>query len=318
MIQSFLRPASTPLGLAPHKREYDLPFHDDHANRFLILLIGLMTFLAILSASAGLVLTSMAGRWVTGLEHHMTIEVPSLDANGVPYDETQRKTRLAGVDALLNKEGDIVDRAVKTPKEVGKLVEPWLGSDDKILGQVDLPTLISITLANKNNEDDVFARLSQGVAAIAPDIRIETHQGWLADVLRLTHALSFSAYLIGLITALTTVTAVGGAVRARMATFHEQLEILHLIGATDGYIARQFQRHAIQVSLIGAGAGFIGAMLTLLLIDQLAGTIDLSLVPALLLSQSSFLFILSIPVMATLLTVATTRWTVLKTLRDMP
>ncbi len=318
MMSFFKSNSGTPLGLAPNKREYDLPFHDDHANRFLTLLIGLMTYLAILSASAGLVLTDMAGRWVSGLEHHMTIEIPSMDDNGVRYTADQRKSRQEKVDAILNAEGSIVDRQVKTPKDVGKLVEPWLGSDDKVLGQIDLPTLISITLAASDNDDDIPDRLRRAVVTIAPDIRLETHQGWLADVLRLTRTLSFSAYLIGAITALTTITAVGGAVRARMAAFHEQLEILHLIGAADDYIARQFQRHAFQISLMGAGAGFMASMVTLMMVDQLAGSVDLSLVPALILSKFAFLFLLSIPILVAVLTITTTRFTVLKTLGDMP
>ncbi len=319
MIQFFSRKAGrSPLGLAPNKREYDLPFHDDAANRFLILLIGLMTYLAILSASAGLVLTSMAGRWVSGLEHHTTIEIPGSDQNGVRYTDDQRQARITGVNIVLNRIGDIVDSQIKTPKEVGKMVEPWLGSDDKVLGQIDLPTLISVTFEKNDSAKNMSDQLRNDLLAIAPDIRVETHQGWLGDVLRLTRTFSFSAYLIGFITALTTITAVGGAVRARMAAFHEQLEILHLIGAADEYIARQFQRHAFQVSLLGAGVGFIGAMLTLMIIDQLAGSIDLSLVPSLLLSEYSFLFLLIIPALLVVLTVVTTRMTVLRSLGEMP
>ncbi len=304
------------LGLAPEKREYDLPFHDDRAGRFLILLIGLMTYLAILSGAGGMVLTSMAARWSTGLANHMTIEVPVLDQNGTHLTNAQHQEKITALHTWLVANPAVRTVKVEDPAAVAKLVEPWLGSDQKILGQMPLPALLSVTLIGDTGK--VIGPLQIGIQNIVPTAKIETHQSWLNDVLRLTSTLSFAAYLIGLITTVTTVSAVSGAVRARMAAFHEQLEILHLIGASDEYITRQFQKHALQLSFMGAGIGFLLAMMTLVLIDNLAGTVDLALVPALILSGKAFIILLAIPILTCLITVFTTRLTVLQTLQDMP
>lgn len=304
------------LGIAADRHDYDLPFHDDRANRFLILLIGLMTYLALLAAAAGLVLTGMADRWNTGLANHLTIEIPGVGPNGARLTPEQHQEKTEQIRTLLNREGLIKDMSVQTPTAVGKLVEPWLGASDKILGQVPLPTLITVVTV-----DDTPASLKQlkdQIARLSPDIRVETHQSWLQDVLRLTDTLSFAAYLIGLITAVTTVSAVAGAVRARMTAYQEQLEILHLIGAADDYITGQFGRHAWQLSMSGAGAGFILAMITFIVIDQLAGAVELTLVPSLILSQYAFILLLFIPILTCLITVFTTRYTVKKTLEEMP
>ena len=304
------------LGIAVDKREYDLPFNDDRANRFLILLIGLMTFLALLSGAAGMVLSNMADRWTSGLSNRLTIEIPTMDATGLMLPDAAQKDRLNSIETILKGETDIAKSTIQTPAEVGKLVEPWLGAGDKILGQVPLPALITVELEN----DDLALpeRLQTAISRVVPDARVETHQSWLNDLLRLTGTLSFASYLIGFITAITTIMAVAGAVRARMAAHHEQLEILHLIGATDEYICRQFQKHALQLSFIGSGIGFVFSMLTLAIIDQLAGAVELTMIPALILSNGAIFIMLLIPMLACLITVLTTRLTVLQSLREMP
>lgn len=307
--------SSPRLGLAPKVRDYDLPFHDDRANRFLVMLIGLMTYMAILAAAAGLVLTGMGTRWSSDLARHMTIEIPSVDAKGKTYDDATQTNRVTQVLTLVGRHVSEDSITVKSPADVGKLVEPWLGASEKILGQVPLPTLISI---ESITAPDFIEDLRDSLVAVAPDIRVETHQGWLDDVLRLTRTLSFAAYLIGFITAITTVSAVSGAVRARMAAYHEQLEILHLMGAADDYISRQFKRHALQLALSGAGTGFILSMVTLVIIDQLAGSVQLAMVPSLILNQTYFWILLVIPLLTCALTVTTTQFTVSQSLKEMP
>lgn len=304
------------LGIAQEKREYDLPFHDDRANRFLLLLIGLMTYLALLSGSAGMVLSNMADRWTSGLSNKITIEVPTMDASGAKLTDAQQKDRLNSIEAILKGESDITNTIVQTPAEVGKLVEPWIGSGDMVLGQIPLPSLITVEI--EEDDPNLPARVQGAITKVVPDARVETHESWLNDLLRLTGTLSFASYLIGFITAVTTIMAVAGAVRARMAAHHEQLEILHLIGATDEYITRQFQKHALQLSFIGAAVGFVSAMLTLMMIDQLAGAVELTLIPSLILSGRAVFILLTIPVLACLITVLTTRITVLQSLQEMP
>jgi cell division transport system permease protein len=305
------------LGVALEKREYDLPFNDDRANRFLILLICLMTYLALLSASAGMVLSNMADRWTSGLADKITIELPTMDPSGLKLPPDQQQARLNTIETLLKGEKDIIDVKIQPPEDVAKLVEPWIGSSQGVLDQVPLPALISVT-TTQDADLSLIPRVHQAIVTAVPDARVETHQNWLNDLLRLTGTLSFTAYLIGFITAITTISAVAGAVRARMAAHHEQLEILHLIGAADEYITRQFQKHALQLSFIGSGIGFVAAMLTLALIDSLAGTMDMALLPSLVLSPYAIIILLAIPMLSCLITVFTTRITVLQSLAEMP
>jgi cell division transport system permease protein len=317
MMRLFLpRGSHARIGIASGGREYDLPFNDDRANRFLILLIALMTFMALLATAAGIVLSGMADRWTAGLADHITIEIPTMDANGIALTADLQTQRLDSIQSMLTADIAVAGVEIQKPEDVSKLVEPWLGTGGTVLGQVTLPALMTINLTD--SDPKVLARLKKSLATVVPDARLETHQSWLNDVLRLTSTLSFAAYLIGFMTAITTISAVAGAVRARMAAHHEQLEILHLIGASDEYITRQFQKHALQLSFLGSSLGFGAAMLCFAMIDHLSGSVDMGLIPNMVLSGSALLKLLLVPIFGCVITVFTTRLSVLQCLKEMP
>ena len=66
-----------------------------------------------------------------------------------------------------------------------------------------------------------------------------------------------------------TVLSVTFATRGAMATNRPIVEVLHFIGARDGYIARQFQRHFLMLGLQGGAIGG-GAAILLFLLANLA------------------------------------------------
>src|SRR5205085_4232694 len=73
-----------------------------------------------------------------------------------------------------------------------------------------------------------------------------------------------------------TVLTVTFATRGAMAANRPIVEVLHFIGATDGYIAGQFQRHFLTLGLkggaIGGGASVVVLALAGLFGDRLVGT----------------------------------------------
>ena len=70
------------LGSAQGKRRYDLPLNQSVGTGFLMVLIALMTFLAIMAVSTSFALNSMTAHWSSGLENKVTIEIPAETNNG--------------------------------------------------------------------------------------------------------------------------------------------------------------------------------------------------------------------------------------------
>ena len=116
----------------------------------------------------------------------------------------------------------------------------------------------------------------------------------------------------------TTVTAISGAVGARMAVYRAEVELLHLMGATDNYIARQFQRYAMIAALQGGFAGTIAGAGAIFLTGAVSGRMNVDLLPGFALEPLQIATLCALPALAALIAVGTARQTVMRVLTAMP
>ncbi|HEU4838716.1 MAG TPA: permease [Micavibrio sp.] len=316
-IPSFKNPfqRERTLGVAKGKRRYDLPLAGSTSNGFLRLLIGLMCVLGMLALCASFALAAMTQRWAAGLENKVTIEIPAADSGG--------ETIAPGIVASMTDEAarmlmghpDVQDAHILEEDEIKHLLSPWLG-DDMVMDSIPIPGLISVTF-NKGAVPDL-EDLEVQIRDVAPQARIDTHENWLEDVTRFTGALQFAALLLTLIIGATTLVAVAGGVRSKLSENKEELELLHLMGASDSYIARQLQRHTLILSLQGGAAGVAMGGILLFIISMVAGKIGVNLVPDFRLDGAQKLMLILMPLPIAVLAMITARFTVLRVLVKMP
>jgi cell division transport system permease protein len=305
------------LGKATGKRRYDLPLNRSDSTRFLVTLIGLMTFLAVLAIAAFFALAAMSERWSSGLEDKITVEIPAETEAGLLLkpDEVAQITSAAA--SVLGVHPAVESHHVLSAEEIHGLVKPWLGESVLSADQMPLPGLISVTLKPDTARTAVQG-LGDKIAAAAPGARMDTHESWLKDVLRFTGALQFAATLLLAVIGATTVIAVAGAVRARLAVHKADVELLHLMGAADLYISNQFQRHSLLLGLMGGAMGVLAGFLALALIGWISGEMDVNLLPAYSVQAAEVITILALPLLIALLAAVTARHTVMRALREMP
>lgn len=303
------------LGVAKEKRRYDLPLTGSSNNNFLRLLIGLMCVLGILALAASFALTAMNKRWSQGLENRISVEIPAADSGGEVIDQNIVKSMTDDAAQLLNQSKDVKEAAIMEESQIRELLAPWLGTD-MVMDSVPVPGLISVTF-NDDAQPDLKALGSQ-LKEVAPRARIETHESWLGDVLRFTGALQFAAILLGLIIGVTTLVAIAGGVRSKLSENKEELELLHLMGASDSYIAKQLQRHTLILALQGGAGGVAAGLLLLVIIALIAGNIGVNLVPDFKLDNLQKLALVLMPLPVAALAMVTARHTVLRVLRKMP
>ncbi len=310
-----LKKTNTSLGVAQKKRQYDLPLNKDSGGLFLKTLIGLMTLLAMLALTASFALSAMTDRWSSGLENKASIEIPAEDKNGAILNKEKIKSITFDVEDFLRTHPAIEDVQIMDEEQIAELIAPWLGEGLALEG-IPLPGILSVTF----NADVIFdiPSLEENLKAISPQIRLDTHESWLKDVLRFTGALNFAAILITIIIGITTIVAVAGAVHSRMAIYHDELELLHLMGAGDRYISRQLQRHTLIISFQGAIAGAMAGTIILFIIGWLTGRMEISLIPEFSLSIVQIFLLLVLPFIISLLGMLTARQTVLRVLTQMP
>ncbi len=303
------------LGVAKGKRRYDLPLAGSAGNGFLRLLIALMSVLGMLALCASFALSAMTQRWSDGLENKVSVEIPASDSGGEVTAPGIVQSMTDDAAKLLMGRPDVTEAKIMEESDIRKLLSPWLG-DDMVMDSIPLPGLISVTFEKGAVPD--LKELEIELRDVAPRARIDTHESWLSDVLRFTGALQFAAILLTMIIGATTLVAVAGGVRSKLSENKEELELLHLMGASDSYIAKQLQRHTLILSLQGGAAGVAAGGILLFAISMIAGEIGVNLVPDFRLDSAQKAMLLLLPVPIAVLAMMTARFTVLRVLGKMP
>lgn len=297
---------------------YDLPLSGASGTGFLMLLVALMTFLAMLALSGAFALQEIGTHWRSGLEGRATVEIPATDSAGKILSESTRSSARKEILSFLKGAPAVMEAKALERSEIAELVGPWLGDTENLpaMEGIALPDLIAVTLARDDPES--IAALDRKIRAIAPRARIDAHQDWLGDMLRFTGALQTAALILALVTGATTAASVGGAVRSRMAEHKADIEILHLMGATDSYVIRQFQRHSMSLAFRGGCAGLAGGWAVMLLISFVAGSSASVILPDVSFSGVQIAVLLALPLFAAGIACLAARLTVRRALAHMP
>ncbi|MBN9528572.1 MAG: cell division protein [Alphaproteobacteria bacterium] len=289
------------------RRPSDLQLDRDPSGRFLPFAVTLMVFLAMLATAAALALSQSALGFQHGLEGRLTVQIADEPGSSL--------APRSGRAAELLRQTPGIARAEEMPREaVAALLQPWLGRDG-LTRELPLPALIDIELTPGMAVD--LDALQAHLADAVPGARIDDPRPWLDRLSRIAVLLEGLALAIVAAIGLATVAMVVFATRAGLAAHRDVIEVLHLIGARDAYIARQFQAHALRLALRGALAGTALAALALFAIGRAAAQLDAALLPPVEFGPLSWATLVALPLVASLLATVTARLTVLGALRRM-
>lgn len=290
----------------------DVPLARDASERFLPWLVAFMVYLAALALVSGIVLHNLVQRWDSGLAGHLTVEVPVL---GLELAEAEQDARVDQAVRILKQSPGVTSAAQLAPREIAKLLEPWLGTSayDEDL---PLPALIAVTIDDSGPPDlaSLAARLEQAV----PGTLVDDHQRWLGKLLDLARSIQAIALVVVLLVALSAILSVVFVTRTGLSVHRQVIELLHLIGAHDAYIAKQFQKHALRLGLRGGLIGLALALATILPVGTLLDRTDSALLSQVSLSLKELSFLAALPLVAAVVAMVTARRTVLSTLARMP
>lgn len=286
-------------------RRSDLPLERDALGGFLPWLIAFMVYLAIIALAGVLVLETMAGRWDKGMSGTLTVQIPATGK-----DDDRRLEAAMGVIRAMP--GVFHAEALDTGRLMA-LLEPWLGASAGI-EDFPLPRLIDVEVASGSRVD--AAALSRRLAAVAPGSTVDDHGVWLNRLIRLIRTAEILAAVVMALIGLACVGTVIFTTRTGLAIHQEAIEVLHLIGAQDKYVARQFANRALSLGLRGGVAGMALAAPTLLGLGALARSMEV--LPDFSLSAVHWGVLAGLPLIAALIAMVTARVTVLRTLARMP
>jgi len=293
----------------------DAPLHLDW-------IVAAMAFLAALALVGALATADAAARWRHGLTGNLTVEIPAAVSADKGAGAASPEERLNRAFDVLRSEPGITRATPVTRQHIAELLAPWLGdvglgslgSDAGGLAEsLPVPQLVDVTLNPDGHLD--LAGLKQRLAAAVPGTTVDDHQLWVADVVHLARLAVGLAIAVVVLVALTAIAAVVIATRAGLAVHHEAIDLLHLIGAEDRYIADQFAAQATRLGLRGGLLGLLIAALALVAVGVASQAVDPKLLPQLWPTVGELLPLVLIPPASAGLAWLTARRTVLSALK---
>ena len=270
-----------------------------------------MCYLACLAIGALILINRAVDSWTSGLSREVTVQVRLLQNSDIDKELANAKALLETTQGVLGV--DVLDRGAGA-----KLLEPWLGPNN--LDDLPIPRLIRVTIDEKAPPD--FVALEADLKRSVKGASLDTHRRWEAELTRMASALSTLSYAILALICISTIAMVIFATRTVLDANRHVVDVLHLVGAKDGYIARQIDSRFLKTGLM---AGLFGAVLGILTFFLLGltgiagggGFADASrglLFAPPTIAVWSYGALLSVPVIATLICLITSRMALMRML----
>ena len=273
----------------------------------------IMCYLACLAIGALILINRAVDSWTSGLSREVTVQVRMLQNSDIETELANAKTLLEATRGIVSV--DVLDRSAGA-----KLLEPWIGSSN--LDELPIPRLIRVTIDEKAPPD--FTELEQSLKQNVKGSSLDTHRRWEVELTRVASALSTLSYAILALICVSTIAMVIFATRTVLDANRHVVDVLHLVGAKDGYIARQidsrFLKTGLMAGLFGVGLGVVTFFLLGLTGNTGAGGFadasrGLLFAPAAT-AIWSYGALLSVPIIATLICLITSRMALIRMLRD--
>lgn len=213
----------------------------------LLFVLTVLCFLASLSVIGALAAGRAAEGWQAQLVGSATVVVRASDRESADAAAARAAEALAGVKGVSEA------RALEREKAEA-LVKPFLGPDP-LPADLPVPRLIAVELSK--TAPATPAALTAALKAAGVDASVDDHSLWTKQIMHAGELARWVAvFLFG-----TIVTAAAAlitfATRQGLATRDDLVTVLHLAGATDAFIARQFQARFARMA---AFAGFWGGV----------------------------------------------------------
>lgn len=287
----------------------DIPFVRDDAHRLLPLMIAcLIGFAALLLAVA--------------VSIHHTIDSQSQGVIGalqveVPRSRADDRNLMNGLMQELRTTPGVTDVTIISASAMEGMLKPWLG-DNFSLADLSLPVMIDVktTVRDGHTAVDVEA-LKRAVSKIDTGIRIEDRGPWTQQVTQATNVLQAIVMVVATLLVACVIGMVVLVAKTNLRLHFKTVSLLHMFGATDDYILRQFQWNSAWLAARGAIAGVLLAGLVFAAVVVASLRWQSPVMPHVSMDILHAVMFVALPVLTAVIAFIVTRMTVRSMLRHM-
>ncbi len=221
-----------------------------------------MCFFACLTAGTVYMMNQSASAWLRDIASEVTVQIE-------PRERVDIEKQIRDVEQFLAKQPGV--RAVKALSlaDSTSLLEPWLGQSDA-LKSLAIPRLVAIELDRSSPPD--LAKLRANLNAQFKNVTLDDHRQWQQQIRTVTRSFALGGLAILILVGAATTAIIVSATRSALASNREIVEVLHFVGATDRFIAREFEKHFLR---LGVRAGVVGAVCAMFVFVSLPFVMEL-------------------------------------------
>lgn len=287
----------------------DIPFARDDAHRLLPAMIGCMVGFAALLLMLSITLAGGLAAQSRDTAGILQVEVP--------HELAKKPSAMERVLTELRNTAHVKETVVLDEREMEALLKPWLGSNFK-LGDLPVPTIVDVQTAVSGgktmvNTENLRARLQK----VDSHIRLEDRGPWVEHMQRATSLLQALVLLVAGLLLACVVGMVVLVAKTNLKLHFKTVSLLHMFGATDEYILRQFQWNNALLAARGGLAGALIATLVFLTALVLSHRWQSPVLPAINFDFAHAMVLVLLPAFTAIIALLATRLTVQSMLRIM-
>ncbi len=290
------------------KNRSELPLKEDQANTFLEISIVVSVFLFSITLAAFFVISAMISSWNKSIVDGLSVQImPSEQVLSADEELLRVGKVIQFFEGFEN-----VEKVIQIKdSQIQKLMRPWLGQNVD-LKELPMPKLLDVRLKNGKFFD--YDKAAAQLKDVAPYASMDNYAIWLQKLVKSASSLKALSVFVLMLVLITTSFSIMYAVQTSLKIHQNIIEILHIMGATDDYIGKQYAKRIFIVALLASIIGSILSILALLMISYISANLDTGLIASATLTHFHWALLALLPLPTSLFAMLTALISVKRTL----
>lgn len=295
-------------------RRSEISTEDDDTSAFMYVLTSIYMYLFIVVLAIVMAINAMADSWKKDIMGSVTVQIIPVEDENKHIDTEKTQEQQNKVLQYVENLSAVASVKALDAQTVEKLMTPWLGNKVNI-SSLPIPVLLDVKL--KPNSELNYDEVTRGLRQVSENASIDNHRLWLNRLLKFASSLKNIAMTVLFMVIGICAFSIYYSTRTSLGININTIEILHIIGAKDNYIARQYAKNFVKIGFFAGIIGLMAAIPSIILVAKYGVSTGSGLIKGAQLSTLAWSLIMTTPLFSALYAAAVSYLTVKKSLEKM-
>lgn len=295
-------------------RRSEISTEDDDTSAFMYVLTSIYMYLFIVVLAIVMAINAMADSWKKDIMGSVTVQIIPVEDENKHIDTEKTQEQQNKVLQYVENLSAVASVKALDAQTVEKLMTPWLGNKVNI-SSLPIPVLLDVKL--KPNSELNYDEVTRGLRQVSENASIDNHRLWLNRLLKFASSLKNIAMTVLFMVIGICAFSIYYSTRTSLGININTIEILHIIGAKDNYIARQYAKNFVKIGFFAGIIGLMAAIPSIILVAKYGVSTGSGLIKGAQLSTLAWSLIMTTPLLSALYASAVSYLTVKKSLEKM-